>query len=98
VDALLTLRDARMRVELCAGGALIVSPRALASEWSGFIRENKAEIVALLQQEQAPVYPWPAILGAGPWTEIPAPEWAPEDLTGWRRWFEGPNGEIHSVT
>jgi hypothetical protein len=43
-------------------------------------------------------YPWPEILGPGPWREIAAPSWAPEDLTGWRRWFAGPNGELRSTT
>jgi len=98
MDALRTLRDAQMRVELRDGGALVVFPRTLAEEWGGFIRENKAEIVTLLQQELEPVYPWPAILGPGPWHEIPVPADAPEDVTGWRRWFEGPNKEVHSVT
>jgi len=41
---------------------------------------------------------WPAILGPGPWHEISAPDWAPEDLTGWRRWFAGPTNEVRSVT
>jgi len=110
-DSLQTLRDASMRVELRPGG-LVVYPRPLAEEWAGFIRENKPEIVSLLQQEgdcppaqvlardrerESPA-PWPAILREGPWYEIPAPDDAPEDLTGWRRWFRGPNNELCSVT
>jgi len=61
------------------------------------LRANKEAILEMLRPSPSP-YPWPAILGPGPWQEIPAPDWAPEDLTGWRRWYEGPNGEIRSVT
>ncbi len=105
-DALQTLRAAQLTVEL-RDDRVRVTPRALAEGWVEFIRENKAELVALLEHERAQVLapgeawatpaPSPAILGDGPWTEVPAPDWAPEDLTGWRRWYQGPNGELSSV-
>jgi hypothetical protein len=63
------------------------------------LRANKEAILEMLRPSPSP-YPWPAILGPGPWREIPEPDDVEhyEDLTGWRRWYEGPNGELRSVT
>ncbi len=103
-DPLRTLWNAGLKVKLLPDGGIAACPRALVGEWIEFIRENRDEIASLLEREQEfdeaalSVPPWPAILGPGLWRETRAPPWAPEDLTGWRRWFEGPNGEICSVT
>lgn len=106
MDALQILQGAGVTVELVDGDRLRLSPRAaLTDELREIAREHKAELLARLRQApeiggevEASPYPWPAILGPGPWREIPAPGWAPEDLTGWRRWFTGPNGAMMSTT
>lgn len=108
MNALETLQGAGLTVELLEGDRLRLSPKAALTEaLRELAQAHKAEILALLREapvaiaadvEPGSPYLWPAILGPGPWREIPAPADAPEDLTGWRRWFAGPHGELRSVT
>jgi hypothetical protein len=90
------------RVQLTHGA---IDPRDYQADREKYLIPHAQQLVMILEQAQklaqgmgdkakADDY---ADVPAGPWQEVSAPDWAPEDLTGSRRWYRGPGGEIRSV-
>jgi len=88
------------RLQLVHGA---IASRAYQADREIYLMPHAQQLVMILEQAQKRIEGAGnkasdnLVVPRGPWQEVPAPEWAQEGLTGARRWYRGPGGEMRSV-